>query len=350
MNVPLKTHTDPLVSIIIPTFNRAYMIRETLCSVQNQTYQNWECIVVDDASTDNTKEVVEEICKKDTRFSYNKNQKSKGAPGARNTGLELSKGEFISFFDSDDKLLPKYIENKIKYFIADAKLDLVISLSKWLDNGNKTFYTNIPTDNHPLIRFYSLYPVADIPWFTPTLIRKSFLINNNIRWDETVLVYQDIQFNLNILSKNPTFFWCKDKFDWYWMGNDGANNTGNLKHDELLITKKLIEIYWSNLQNAIVDSILKKKVSKQYHAQMIFFIDKLSRLVREENQFLQFVKIKSDFSPLSIWLLRNRIRFTRELPIGLRQRLFWKMIRMYFKLYYPPVIKKGFYLNTTNYN
>ena len=95
---------NPLVSIIIPTYNRAHFIGETLESVIAQTYENWECIVVDDGSTDYTDELMEYYCKKDTRIQYHHRPdiKPRGANACRNYGFGVSKGEYINWFDSDD--------------------------------------------------------------------------------------------------------------------------------------------------------------------------------------------------------------------------------------------------------
>lgn len=91
-----------MVTIVIPTFNRAGVLSGTLDSVLAQTFQDWECLVVDDFSTDQTAQVVEEYHKRDDRLQYLVNERRKGAQGARNTGLNHSQGEWVLFFDSDD--------------------------------------------------------------------------------------------------------------------------------------------------------------------------------------------------------------------------------------------------------
>lgn len=90
-----------LISIIIPTYNRSSIIGATLDSILAQSYKNWECIIVDDASTDSTSEFIKKYTE-DARISFIRNTRKKGAPGARNTGLLEAKGEFIFFFDSDN--------------------------------------------------------------------------------------------------------------------------------------------------------------------------------------------------------------------------------------------------------
>src|SRR5690554_1580908 len=108
----------PLVSIIIPTFNRAHLIGETLDSVLAQTYHNWECIVVDDGSTDNTDEVMAEYMARDARFQYHHRPEDRlpGGNAARNYGFEVSKGEYIQWFDDDDVMKAKFLEIKINKF------------------------------------------------------------------------------------------------------------------------------------------------------------------------------------------------------------------------------------------
>ncbi|CAM4152824.1 glycosyltransferase family 2 protein [Gillisia hiemivivida] len=102
----------PLVSIVLATYNRDHLIGEMLDSVLNQTYENWECIIIDDGSTDNTKEILRSYLLKDPRFNYYERTKNhkKGLPGCRNQGLELAKGECIIFFDDDDIVHPENLK------------------------------------------------------------------------------------------------------------------------------------------------------------------------------------------------------------------------------------------------
>src|SRR5690606_10638879 len=119
--------TQTLVSIIIPTYNRAHLISETLDSVLAQTYTNWECIVVDDGSSDNTDELLRTYCDKDDRFKYfhRPDTHRPGGNGARNYGLDNAKGDYITFLDSDDYIAHYAIEDKLKY--ANSIFDCVIT-------------------------------------------------------------------------------------------------------------------------------------------------------------------------------------------------------------------------------
>ena len=93
---------NALVSIITPSYNSAKFIAETIYSVQNQTYPNWEMIIVDDGSSDDTEDVVLSIIENDNRIQFHKLSQNSGPAVARNTGIEKAKGNYIAFLDSDD--------------------------------------------------------------------------------------------------------------------------------------------------------------------------------------------------------------------------------------------------------
>jgi glycosyltransferase involved in cell wall biosynthesis len=101
----------PFFSIILPTYNRAHLLHTTIGSVLSQTFDDWELIVVDDGSKDNTKEVVEGIGDKRIRYIYQENAER---CVARNNGIRNAKGEFVCFIDSDDQYLPHHLETLYK--------------------------------------------------------------------------------------------------------------------------------------------------------------------------------------------------------------------------------------------
>lgn len=115
-----------LVSIIIPTYNYGHLINETIESVLNQTYTNWECIIVDDGSTDNTKDVVAIFLKKDNRIKY-VYQDNCGTSSAKNKGIEIATGEYLLFLDSDDLLERNKILDSIEIFKNNSSADIVYS-------------------------------------------------------------------------------------------------------------------------------------------------------------------------------------------------------------------------------
>ncbi|MCY2687856.1 glycosyltransferase family 2 protein [Salinimicrobium sp. TH3] len=121
----------PKIGILLATYNRAHLIHDTLDSISAQTYENWECIIVDDHSIDSTAEVVADYCEKDPRFSYFLKDESfsRGLSGSRNFGLTIAqtrKAEFIQFFDDDDIMHPKKLELQILPFLNDSKLAFTV--------------------------------------------------------------------------------------------------------------------------------------------------------------------------------------------------------------------------------
>jgi glycosyltransferase involved in cell wall biosynthesis len=115
-----------LVSVVIPCYNHALFLAEALNSVLEQTYDNWECIIVNDGSSDNTETIANDWCKKDIRFKYFFKENG-GLSSARNLGLANSKGDFILFLDSDDFIAPEKLLLSVKSFMEDTSLDLVIT-------------------------------------------------------------------------------------------------------------------------------------------------------------------------------------------------------------------------------
>ncbi len=106
-----------MISIITPCYNSEKYIEATIKSVINQTYQNWEMLIVDDCSTDSSPEIIKYYSLYDLRIKYYKTEKSSGSPTCpRNLGLSFAKGEYIAFLDSDDLWFPTKLENQIKLF------------------------------------------------------------------------------------------------------------------------------------------------------------------------------------------------------------------------------------------
>lgn len=115
-----------LVSIITPTFNSANYIAETIQSVQNQTYLHWELIIVDDGSTDHTISIIQEIQKVEPRIQLIRQEKNVGPAITRNKGIELAKGNYLTFLDADDLWFSNFIENSINT-IEKTKIPFVFS-------------------------------------------------------------------------------------------------------------------------------------------------------------------------------------------------------------------------------
>lgn len=198
-----KPTNTPLVSIIIPTYNRADLIRETLDSVQNQIYQNWECIVVDDGSEDDTEKILGKYIKNDARIKYVKRSRNylPGGNGARNCGFDLSKGEFVQWFDSDDIMNDDFISAKTEAFESHPESQSIISLFTFFE-GEKVLDKQYKfVERYP--EFFENTITVKIPVWTPSIIfRKNFLIESGERLDETLKRLQEYEFFTRIFVKH----------------------------------------------------------------------------------------------------------------------------------------------------
>ena len=135
----------PLISVIIPAYNAEQFLDETLESVLSQTYENWECIIVNDGSTDNTEEIAKKWCEKDSRFRLT-NKENGGLSSARNWGIKESKAEYIAFLDADDILTPDSLEVRINVLI-EQNVDLVATkLQHFTDKLPKVSKNNARQD------------------------------------------------------------------------------------------------------------------------------------------------------------------------------------------------------------
>lgn len=133
---------SPTVSVIIPTYNRAHVLGRSIQSVLNQTYQDFELIVVDDGSSDNTEEVVRNF--NDIRIKYIRHDKNRGLSAARNTGIKAARGQYIALNDDDDEWLPHHLEKSVSAF-RKASPQIGVVYSGYLNReGGRETYVSAP--------------------------------------------------------------------------------------------------------------------------------------------------------------------------------------------------------------
>lgn len=114
----------PLVSIVLCTYNRADLLPRAIDSVQRQTYEHWQLVIVDDGSTDGTARIVDRFMTKEPRIVAVR-QQNRGLALARNVGIAVAEGDFVAFLDSDDELKPDHLAVRVKYMRAHPKVDMV---------------------------------------------------------------------------------------------------------------------------------------------------------------------------------------------------------------------------------
>lgn len=134
-----------LISIITPVYNAGAYIEKTIKSVLVQTYANWEMLIVDDCSTDNTVRIIEQYCELDKRIKLIKHQQNKGVAAARNTALAESRGNFVAFLDSDDMWFPTKLEKQLDFMLANDYVLTYTAYQKILNNEIKGKIITVPS-------------------------------------------------------------------------------------------------------------------------------------------------------------------------------------------------------------
>ena len=217
----------PLISIIIPTYNRASLIDETLDSVVSQTYTHWECIVVDDGSTDKTQEILQKRIASDTRFYYYKRplERLKGGNAARNYGFEVSKGAFVLWYDSDDVMLPRKLERHLEMFIEDQTIDATVTNSFLYNFTSKNAYLpwrkRLYSDDlvNDFISLEAGWSIGDSLW------KKSYL--KTLRYNEILQSSQDWEFHMKAILLNTKFVFDTQCFSYIRHTPNSIKNTNN---------------------------------------------------------------------------------------------------------------------------
>jgi glycosyltransferase involved in cell wall biosynthesis len=204
-----------VISIIIPVYNRVHIIQKTLHSIVNQSFVQFECIIVDDYSTDS---IQEEFInwQLDERFSLVKNNRSKGAQGSRNTGLLYSKGTYVCFFDSDNLMKSNFLELFSKKF-EEASFDAITCYSSLIKERAKIGGMSYNNSDNVLKNLIKNKTYID---FNSLVISKNHLLNNVGLLDENVVSHQelDLAFRLATSARFGTI--KKYLVDYVLDGND----------------------------------------------------------------------------------------------------------------------------------
>lgn len=190
---------SPLVSIIIPCYNAERFIGETIQSVINQTYTNWELIVINDGATDSSESIIQPFLN-DFRIHYFK-KKNEGVSVARNTGIEKAKGEYIAFLDADDIWYPNNLKIKIEFLVNNPNFSWVYSdLGAINENGER-----LPNPAHGkdgnILEDILLWTSEVIPGPCSNIILKRECIESGLRFDSFLSTAADQDFTL-YLSKD----------------------------------------------------------------------------------------------------------------------------------------------------
>lgn len=182
----------PLVSVVMPAYNAEKYIYEAILSILNQTYENIELIVIDDASKDRTYSIIKQFS--DNRIIIEKNETNKGIAYTTNKAIKLANGKYIALMDDDDIAFPERIEYQVKFLEKNNDIDILGGRSEDIDeSGAHIRYGGMPRTNPNYIKALLLFRCLDFRNGT-TMMRRDFIDKYNLRYRDGYLGMQDYQF------------------------------------------------------------------------------------------------------------------------------------------------------------
>tara|TARA_R110002072_G_scaffold33696_18_gene101902 strand:- start:5229 stop:6233 length:1005 start_codon:yes stop_codon:yes gene_type:complete len=309
---------NSLVSIIIPFYNREKLLPETLNSVLAQSFSNWECILVDDNSSDKSTNVVKEFIAKDARFNLyyrNDTNKPKGVSSCRNIGINNSKGDYIVFLDSDDLLDINCLENRLKYADKEPENDVwIFSMQEFNEEGLGKICNNYPVDTENKLEYLKMFLKYEIPFSVTCPLWKTSVLKELGGFDENFLRLEDPDLHCRALLSDFSFkFNLENKPDCYYRVDDSYKSRFSNKDFYKIFTTSFFRFYEKYLKmNTIHKEVIKSeiklsalRVCKEYILVKPLGLEYFSSfysLINKHNLF-------SLKELISIIILRNYLRF-----------------------------------------
>ena len=267
---------QPLVSIIIPCYNQQEFIDYTLENVCNQTYKNWECIIVNDGSTDDSEEIIKKWLAYDNRMVYHK-KKNGGLSSARNAGLDLAKGEYIQFLDGDDALDADKLKESVNAALQ-KQMDLVITnfhMFKRDISNLRPVYCKLEEQTFD---FENILLEWDSKFTIPIhcgFFHKSLF--KNIRFNEALKAKEDWLMWISVFKLPVRVYFINLKYAYYRV------NLSGMTRDYVLMNQNLIKAYNFIYQELNEEYQLKffNKIIQDYNKQIL----ELNERVQKEKRF-----------------------------------------------------------------
>lgn len=194
---------EQMISVVIPTYNRSKLLKRAVESVLNQTFKDFELIIVDDNSTDNTRETVMDLRKKDSRIKYFRHKNNQGGSAARNTGIKHAKGEFIALLDDDDEWLPEKLIKQMSLFEKlPAEYGVVYCGCFYISEKNSKLIKHITPREHGNV-YEQMLEGCILASPTPLLRKECFSVsglfdeklNSSQDWDMWIRISKHFKFD-----------------------------------------------------------------------------------------------------------------------------------------------------------
>jgi glycosyltransferase involved in cell wall biosynthesis len=273
---------NPKVSIIMATYNRAHFIGETLLSIQNQVFQEWECIIIDDGSTDNTIEIIKPFLESDARFIYfnRESRYKKGLPGCRNYGLDLAKGEYVIFFDDDDIIHPQNLSINLNC--------LEISKKDFCHYGKSPFIDTHPELNNQVVSLKKPITINDIQdivtqkigFASCTVLWKKSCFSGN-KFNEELQYAEEWECYIRLITNGFSGIMIDNIL--YYNRKHPKSNTGEYFNNNPLRKKSHAKAIILVIENLKIKQLLSYSLKRYFISKSIGF--------KEYNLFMKILKV-----------------------------------------------------------
>ena len=289
-------HSDnlPLVSVILPTYNRAEFLPDSIGSILSQTYDSYEIIVVDDGSMDNTKEVLYPFYQ---RIKYLRLENNRGASVARNIGIQSAQGKYIAFIDADDIWLPEKLQTDIEYFNKHPDVSMVYSKHVNIDKNGRVLdeasKRRLPSGNV----FAQLFSEQNFIITSSVVVRKEIFETTGL-FDVQLFNCQDwdmwlqIAFYFKVVGINTPLVKYRHN-----LHSLSKNRNNVLKYQKMVIDK--IYNKFKAAENSITEKVYKKRLASHYAKVGRYYLRIGNKIQASEN-----FRLSLKYNPLNIRTIR----------------------------------------------
>lgn len=326
-----------LVSVIVPFFNRVALVCETISSVVNQSYCNFELLLIDDGSDADSVCIIQQMIQADARIKLIRREfEPKGAPSCRNIGIEHAIGKYIIFLDSDDILAPWCLEDRVFIFDQQVDLDFIVFQASFFSFNlldSKAVWNILETNRADVIRFID----NDVPWsILQPIWNADFLKESFIRFDTDALSYQDWEFHIRILIKTKKYIKVNkiDSFIREHRSGRISSNSFNIDHiiSRLSTFEKIVEL--------LKESSFFTSEFNFYFA--VRFIQEAEKIITLKGQFSLWRVLspvyKYSFIHIVLLVYIYFYLLIAKLIVRINRKLFFGLKRRIFKFLFPKFV------------
>ena len=298
-----------LVSIIIPAYNVDKYIKKCLSSILEQTYTNIEVIVVDDGSTDQSGQIIDSISKQDFRVHVI-HKKNAGVSAARNTGIEISTGDYLVFVDGDDYLAPDYVEYMIS-LVENTGANFCLSKCCYTKSGEEQIEREYIKKLQPEDAVALLLSPDVIVGCWNKIFNRSLIVKNNIQFSTTLFYGEGLSF-ITTVSQISNSVGVGNRKVYYYRRNNEASATTKFDINKIYNGEKALKAIRKQL---IISS---SKVNTMLNLHLCTFY--LGAIVRIKSNNLE-KEYSQDYKRWKSYIRHNTIKFTFNLEISIYRKL-----------------------------